>query len=73
MRTLHLLLTTCIGDLLTAAHEAHDWAEYITIREGCKVSTWNAFLALASVKPWSREFTERYPKAAPWRVVRSAI
>ena len=73
MRTIRLLFTTDIGDLLTAAYEAGNWAEFIAIREGSKVSTWNAFLALAHVRPWRRDFTARYYESAPWRVVRSAL
>lgn len=73
MRTISLLLTTDIGDLLTAAYEAGEWANFINIREGSNVSTWSAFLALAHVRPWRRDFTERYYESAPWRAVSSAI
>lgn len=73
MRSIHLLLTTDIGDLCCAAYEAGNWAEFISIKEGCNVSTWNAFLALASVRPWRQDFAQRYPMAAPWRVVSTAL
>lgn len=73
MQALRLILTSDIGDLCCAAYEAREWANYIATREGCAVSPWNAFLALACVRPWRRDFHDRYPAAAPWRVVRSAL
>ena len=73
MNTLKLLLTADIGDLCCAAYEARDWAEFISAREGYDVSAWNAFLALAYVRPWRRDFDARYPQSAPWRVVRNAM
>ncbi len=73
MRTIKLLLTTDIGDLLTAAYEAGEWANFISIREGSNVNAWNAFIALAHVRPWRRDFSARYYEAAPWRAVRAAM
>lgn len=73
MNTIRLLLTTDIGDLLTAAYEAGEWANFINIREGSNVNTWSAFLALAHVRPWRRDFKKRYPGSAEWRVVSTAI
>lgn len=73
MRTLRLLTSTPLADLIQAAKEAPEFAEWISQQGGVDVSIWDTFLALAFVRPWGSDFEDRYGFASPWRVVASVI
>jgi hypothetical protein len=70
MTTLNLLVTRDLSDVWQAARQTEDFADYISAREGYRVSRLATFRALLAICPW--KMPESDPRV-PWRMVRSAL
>lgn len=66
---LKLLLTSDLVDIWKASTQATGFADWISCREGYRVSRIGAFHALLLVRPWDTVGVE----AAPWRVIRATM
>lgn len=66
---IRLILTSDIADIWQAAAETRSFAEWISCREGFKVSTIGTFHALLAVRPWATVDV----RSAPWRVISAAM